>query len=180
MACPSDYPPCSSFSFYCAVPLLLLSWITNAVFIVAFEKDYIILLLFVLHRLEFAFPIIQIVPPVQNPLHSVWKSTKSRIWMFQFWQFPTNFCPLKIDLSGNTVQLQCWNETFLWFSNTVHKKLLHWLFFLVCFRYPRKENLDKNSPIFCPSWVYFRISNWQQFIWNHEWNKVRKKLEKEC
>ena len=56
----------------------------------------------------------------------------------------------------------------------MHKKLLHWSFFLVCFRYPRKENLDKNSPIFCPSWVYFRISNWQQFIWNHEWNKVRK------
>ena len=30
------------------------------------------------------------------PNHSVWKSQKSRIWIFQFWHFPTIFVLLKV------------------------------------------------------------------------------------
>ena len=36
----------------------------------------------------------------------------------------TIFCPIKIDLSGNTVWPQCWMRLFLWFSNTVPKPIL--------------------------------------------------------
>ena len=32
--------------------------------------------------------------------HIVWKYSKCRIWIFQFWTFSTNFCRIKTDLSG--------------------------------------------------------------------------------
>ena len=31
------------------------------------------------------------------------KHSKCRIWIFQFLAFSNNFCPIKSDLSGNTI-----------------------------------------------------------------------------
>ena len=52
-------------------------------------------------------------------LHNVWKLLKMSHLDFSILTFSTNFCHIKIDLSGNTVWPQCWMWLFLWFSNTV-------------------------------------------------------------
>ena len=43
---------------------------------------------------------------------------------FSILSFSINVCPIKIDLSVNTVWQQCWMRLFLWFSNTVPKPIL--------------------------------------------------------
>ena len=78
---------------------------------------------------------------------------------FSILAFSTNFCPIKSDLSGNTVwpqasgfqkltkmdqltfvhskckcsllRSQCWMRLFLWFSNTVHLCIFFLLLFLL-------------------------------------------------
>ena len=49
------------------------------------------------------------------------KLLKMSHFRFSILAFSTNFCPIKIDLSGHTFWLasQSWMELFLWFSNTV-------------------------------------------------------------
>ena len=55
-------------------------------------------------------------------IHIVWKLLKMSHLNFWILAFSTNFCPIKSDLSGNTVWpqvFQCWMRLFLWFSNTM-------------------------------------------------------------
>lgn len=64
-----------------------------------------------------------VTPKKSCLLHSVWKSSKNVSF-----EFFTNFCPTKIDLSDNNASFNFFsqklaklNATFLWFSNNVSK-----------------------------------------------------------
>ena len=67
---------------------------------------------------------------LRNQRHSVWKLLKMSHFYFLKLAFSINFCPIKIDLSGNTVwpqasDFQTMILFFLWFSNTVLERHNH-------------------------------------------------------
>ena len=106
--------------------------------------------------------------------HSVWKLLKMSHLNFWILAFSANFCPIKTDLSGNTVwpkasgfRLQCLMRPFLWFSETV--KFPHYLFLSVL------SWLSVSNIFFKKRWkiefspnLHFSMNQRNEKFWQHQ------------